>query len=128
MQQLHYMRSRNPGFEKENLIQIKALGVANTKQIFPILKHELSALPQIVRAAGTDNGLGDREGMNFTGFDYKGKSINIFQYYIDPDFIPTLGMHLLTGRNFDSMHCFRHGEQRYYKRIDDESTGLDTRK
>ncbi len=101
MQQLQYMRSRNPGFEKENVIQIKALGVANTKQIFPILKHELSGHPQIVRTAGTDNGLGEREGSSITGFDYKGKSVNIFQTYIDPDFIPTLGMQVLAGRNFD---------------------------
>ena len=51
IQQLHYMQSRNPGFEKENIIQIKALGIANTKQILPVLKHELSGCPQIVRTS-----------------------------------------------------------------------------
>ncbi|HEY2721956.1 MAG TPA: ABC transporter permease, partial [Chitinophagaceae bacterium] len=101
MQQLSYMQSRSPGFEKENVVQIKALGVANTPKIFPVLKHELSAYPQIVRSCSSDNGLGEREGMNFTGFEYKGKSINISQFYIDPDFIPTLDMHLLAGRNFN---------------------------
>jgi putative ABC transport system permease protein len=101
MQQLHFMQTRNPGFEKENVIQIKALGVANTKQIFPILKHELSGYPEIVRTASTDNGLGEREGWSFTGFGYNGKSITISQFYIDPDYIPTLGMQLLAGRNFD---------------------------
>ncbi|HEV3251976.1 MAG TPA: FtsX-like permease family protein, partial [Puia sp.] len=101
IQQLNYMQSRNPGFEKENVIQIKALGVANTKQIFPTLKQELSGYPQIVRTASTDNGLGEREGWSGTGFDYNGKSINITQFYVDPDYIPTLGMHLLAGRNFD---------------------------
>lgn len=101
IQQLHYMQSRNPGFEKENVVQIKALGVANTKQIFPILKHELSGHPQIVLTASADVGLGEREGSSFTSFDYSGKSIMISQFYIDPDYIPTLGMHLLAGRNFD---------------------------
>ena len=68
IQQLHYMQSRNPGFEKENVVQIKALGVANTKQIFPILKHELSGHPQIVLTASADNGLGEKEGSSFTSF------------------------------------------------------------
>ncbi|HZK65856.1 MAG TPA: FtsX-like permease family protein, partial [Puia sp.] len=101
MQQLRYMESRNPGFEKENVVQIKALGVADTRPIFSMLKHELSGNPQIVRTASTDNGLGEREGMSFTGFEYYGKPIMVSQFYIDPDFIPTLGMRLLAGRNFD---------------------------
>ncbi|MFI5192441.1 MAG: ABC transporter permease [Chitinophagales bacterium] len=102
MQQLRYMESRNPGFEKENVVQIKALGVADTRPIFSMLKHDLSGNPQIVRTASTDNGLGEREGMSFTGFEYYGKPIMVFQFHIDPDFIPTLGMRLLVGRNFDA--------------------------
>ncbi len=101
MQQLHYMESRNPGFEKENVVQVNAYGVANTKQTFPLFKHELSGHPEIVRTASADNGLGEHEGMSIQGFDYHGKSINISQFYIDPDYVPTLGMHLLAGRNFD---------------------------
>ncbi len=101
IQQLHYMQSRNPGFEKENVVQIKAFQVANTKQTFPLLKHELSRNPEIVSTASADNGLGEREGMSAQGFDYHGKSILISQFYIDPDYVPTLGMHLLAGRNFN---------------------------
>ncbi|HXB42532.1 MAG TPA: ABC transporter permease, partial [Puia sp.] len=101
MQQLHYMESRNPGFEKQNILQIKALQVANTKQIFPLLKHELSGVPEIVSSASANNGLGEHEGMSTNGFDYHGKPINISQFYIDPDYMPTLGMQLLAGRNFD---------------------------
>ena len=101
MQQLHFMQSRNPGFEKENVIQIKALGVANTKQLFSLLKNELSGRPEIVQTASTDNGLGEKEGWSFTGFDYNGKSIMLSQFNVDPDYMPTLGMHLLVGRNFD---------------------------
>jgi putative ABC transport system permease protein len=101
MQQLHYMQSRNPGFEKENIVQIKAFQVANTKQAFPLLKHELSGNPEIVSTASADNGLGEREGMSVQGFNYHGKPIFISQFYIDPDYMQTLGMHLLAGRNFD---------------------------
>lgn len=101
MQQLHFMQSRNPGFEKENVVQVNAYGVANTRQIFPLFKHALSRHPEIVNIAGADNGLGDHQGMANAGFDYQGRSIFIAEFYIDPDYVPTLGMHLLAGRNFD---------------------------
>ncbi|HSZ86348.1 MAG TPA: ABC transporter permease, partial [Puia sp.] len=101
MQQLHFMQSRNPGFEKENVVQVNAYSVENTKQIFPLLKYELSKRPEIASTASADNGLGEHEGMMHTGFDYHGKPVNIAQYYIDPGYVPTLGMHLMAGRNFD---------------------------
>jgi len=101
IQQLHFMQSRNPGFEKENVVQVNALGVANTKEVFALLKHELSKNPEIIGIAGADNGLGEHQGMSHDGFDYHGKSINIAQFYVVPDYVPTLGMHLIAGRNFE---------------------------
>ena len=101
MQQLHFMQSRNPGFEKENIVQIKALGVAGTRNIFPVLKNELSANPQVISSSGTDNGLGEKEGMSSSSIVYQGKPILISQYYTDPDFMRTMGMHLISGRNFN---------------------------
>jgi putative ABC transport system permease protein len=101
MQQLRYMESRNPGFDKENVLVVATLGVLDTKHLFPLFKQELSRHPGISVLASADNGLGEHEGTGFTGFSYQGKSINTKQFHIDPDYIPTLGMHLLAGRNFD---------------------------
>ena len=101
MQQLHYMKSRNPGFDKENVLMVQTFGVSDAKHLFPLFKQELSRYPGISGLASADNGLGEHEGTGFTDFSYQGKSINTKQFYIDPDYIPTLGMHLLAGRNFD---------------------------
>jgi putative ABC transport system permease protein len=101
MQQLHYMESRNPGFDKENVLVVETYGVSDMKHLFPLFKQELSRHPGISGLASADNGLGEHEGTGFTGFSYQGKSINTKQFHIDPDYIPTLGMHLLAGRNFD---------------------------
>jgi putative ABC transport system permease protein len=101
MQQLHFMRSRNPGFEKENVVSVDALGILDTKNIYPLFKHELNLHPEIASVASSDNGLGYHQGMMTTGFDYHQKPINLHQYYIDPGFVPTLGMQILAGRNFD---------------------------
>ena len=101
MQQLHYMESKNPGFDKENVLDLETLGVLDTKHLYPVFKQELSRHPGISGLASADNGLGEHEGTGFTGFSYQGKSIYTKQFHIDPDYIPTLGMHLLAGRNFD---------------------------
>ena len=101
MQQLQYMESRNPGFNKENVLVMETYGVSDTKRIFPLFKQEISRHPGISGLASADNGLGAHEGTGFTDFSYHGKSINTKQFHIDPDYIPTLGMRLLAGRNFD---------------------------
>jgi len=101
MQQLHFMQSRDPGFEKENVLCIEARGISDTKRIYPIFRHELYLHPEISGLASAENGIGDHEGMSNTGFDYHQRPINIAQYYVDPDFVPTLGMSVLAGRNFN---------------------------
>jgi putative ABC transport system permease protein len=102
MQQLHYMQSKYPGFNKENVVVVEALGISNTKNLYTLLKQELSAHPEIVATASADNGLGEREGMNTTSINYYDKQIMLSQFNIDADYIPTLGMQLLAGRNFNA--------------------------
>jgi putative ABC transport system permease protein len=82
-------------------LYVETFGVADAKHLFPVFKQELSGQPGISGLASADNGLGEHEGTGFTDFSYQGKSINTKQFHIDPDYIPTLGMHLLAGRNFD---------------------------
>lgn len=101
LQQLRYIQSRYLGFNKENVIVVEALSVPDTKKIFPLLKQTLSADPAIIGIASADNGLGEMEGLGVNGWDYNGKSITSYTYTVDPDYMPVLGVQLLTGRNFD---------------------------
>jgi putative ABC transport system permease protein len=100
MQQLRYMEARNLGFNKENVLVVETFGVADAKHFFPVFKQELSGQPGISGFASADNGLGEHEGTGFTDFSYRGKPINTKQFHIDTEYIPTLGMHILAGRNF----------------------------
>jgi putative ABC transport system permease protein len=100
-QQLHYMQSRDPGFNKENVIVVEAYGVADSKKTYSLFRHELAAHPEIAGTASSDNGLGDHEGMSTTEIGNNGQGINITEYSIDPDYIPLLGMDILAGRNFN---------------------------
>ncbi len=100
LQQLKFMQSKNPGFNKENIVMVDADGT-DTKKIFPLFKQALAAQPQIAGVAGSELGLGEGTGWSQSGFDYEGKHKQVYEYFIDNDFINLMGMQMLSGRNFD---------------------------
>jgi putative ABC transport system permease protein len=75
MQQLNFMRSKNPGFSKENVIVVNAEGT-DSKKLFPIFKQSAQHIPEVA-------------------------NIEVYEYYVDQEYIPLLHIQLLAGRNFD---------------------------
>jgi putative ABC transport system permease protein len=103
IQQLHYMQTKYPGFNKENVVVVEALGVDSTKKIYPLFKQALASHPEITGTASAENGLGEDEGLAMNMFTYNNtKPIGSFEYYIDQDYIPVLGMQMAAGRNFNA--------------------------
>jgi putative ABC transport system permease protein len=100
LQQLHFMQSKNPGFNKENVVVVDADGM-QTKKLYPLFKQELSSSPHIVSMASAELGLGEGNGWSMTGFEYNNQHKQVYEYFIDPDYIPALGLQLIAGRNFD---------------------------
>lgn len=100
MKQLNFMRSKNPGFDKENVIVIDAEGT-DSKQVYPLFKQQVLKVPNIKGIAGSELGLGEGTGWSRSGFEYQGKHKDVYEYFIDPDYIPLMGMKLIAGRNFD---------------------------
>ncbi len=100
LQQLHFMRSKNPGFNKENVVVINASDT-DTKRIYPLLRQSLLSHPEIKNVAGAELSLGEGTGWSRSGFEYKGKQKQVYEYYVDADYLSTLNMELLAGRNFD---------------------------
>jgi putative ABC transport system permease protein len=100
LQQLKFMQNRNPGFNKENIVMVDAEGV-DTKKVYPLFKQALSAQPMIVSVAGSELGLGEGTGWSQSGFDYMGKHKQVYEYFVDNDYIDLMGMKILAGRNFD---------------------------
>jgi len=101
LQQTKYMSSKNPGFNKENIVMVNASDI-NGKEIYPLFKQALTARPDILRVASADMGLGEGNGWSRSGFEYKGTHKDVFEYFVDPDYIPLMGMQIIAGRNFDS--------------------------
>jgi putative ABC transport system permease protein len=100
LQQLKFMTGQNPGFQKENIVVVNA-GDVDGKKIYPLFKQAVATDPSIVGIAGSELGLGEGEGWSRSGFDYKGKQKQVFEYFIDPDYIPLMQIKIVKGRNFD---------------------------
>jgi putative ABC transport system permease protein len=100
LQQLKFMRSKNPGFNKENLVVVDADGT-DSKKIYPLFKQAAQKLPMVSGVAASEMGLGEGQGWSSAGFEYKGKHKDVFEYFIDNDYLKVMGMQLIAGRNFD---------------------------
>jgi putative ABC transport system permease protein len=75
--------------------------IPDSRSVFARFKQGLAAHPEIAASASAQNGLGEREGMTGTGYTHDGQPIELTEYNIDADYIPTLGMRMLAGRNFN---------------------------
>jgi putative ABC transport system permease protein len=100
LQQINFMTSRNPGFSKENIVVVNA-SETDGKKIYPLFRQAALSEKGIAGIASSELSLGEGTGWSRSGFDYKGKLKQVFEYFIDEDYIPMMGMQLITGRNFN---------------------------
>jgi putative ABC transport system permease protein len=100
-QQVQYIQSADPGYNKDNILKFSAEGrVQGNAEAFI---KELKRIPGVVNASFTYN---DMVGRNYgnNGLDWPGKPANTYVYFegfgAGYDFIETLGMHMQSGRSF----------------------------
>ena len=101
MRQLDFLRYKNPGFDKENVVMVNADATGNTHQILSRFRQSLEDQPEILGISGTDIALGAKSGWSTSGFNYHGKNKQIFEYFIDHQYLSVLNIPLLSGRNFN---------------------------
>jgi len=99
--QLDLLRSQSPGFNKENVIVVDANSI-DTDKVYPLFKDALANDPNILGIASSDLGLGANMGWSRAGFDYKGENKQVYEYFVDDDYIGVMGLELLAGRDFKS--------------------------
>jgi putative ABC transport system permease protein len=101
LQQTKYMTDKNPGFNKENIVMVDASDT-KTKEIYPLFRRAILSRNDIAGVASAEVGLGEDQGWSRTGFEYNGTHKEVFEYFIDKDYIPLMGMRIIAGRNFDA--------------------------
>lgn len=101
VQQTKYMTSKNPGFNKENIIIVDA-EQADGNKIYPLFKQVLSSDANVAGIASAETGLGEGAEFQGHGFIYNGTHKTIYESSVDADYINVLEMQLVTGRNFNA--------------------------
>jgi predicted permease len=102
-QQIHHVKDRNLGFNKEHLVQLTLQG--EMKDNFQVIRQAF-----IHTGTVSDAALADHEtlsdGNNTTGITWPGKDPNsqvvISIRQMSPEYLSTMGMQLESGRNFEA--------------------------
>lgn len=102
--QLTYIRNKPLGFNKAQVISIPIGSDIEPESALLQIRQRLAALPDVLSVTGTDINLGiGRDGSSTTsimGFDYKNREIKTHWVRIDYDYLRTLDIPLVSGRDF----------------------------
>ncbi len=101
--QMNYVLTTKVGFDKEQVIMLQGAGTLGDQQI--TFKDEILKLPNVENATisnylpvmGTKR---DQNGFWRDGKSKEEKAIGAQKWYVDADYIKTMGMKLVEGRNF----------------------------
>jgi putative ABC transport system permease protein len=101
--QLNFMKNRRLGFHKEQIVAIPISDESTSESLRP-LKQELKNHTGILSVTASSHVPGQTT--YFNPFIPEGFSLEQMHYmgelYIDPDFIPTMGIEIVAGRNFSA--------------------------
>ncbi|NDV42032.1 ABC transporter permease [Flagellimonas sediminis] len=103
--QIEFMRNKDLGYNKEQVISIPLNGKKNGYSVVELLRDELKNNPDVLSVSGADNNLGKgRDGSlssSMMGFDYKGRGVVTNALTVDFDYAKTLDLQLVAGRMFN---------------------------
>ncbi|HUM65126.1 MAG TPA: ABC transporter permease, partial [Chitinophagaceae bacterium] len=100
LRQTRFMSEKNPGFNKENIVVVDA-SETKSEVVYPLFKQAISSRSDIAGIASAELGLGEGTGWSRSSFEYNGENKEVYEYFVDDNYIPLMGMQLLAGRNFD---------------------------
>ena len=104
--QIEYMRNKDLGYDKEQVVSFPLNGKRNSNDVVELLRDELRGNPDILSVSGADNNLGlGKDGSRShskIGFEYKGRAVSTNFLVVDHEYIKTMGLQLVAGRDFES--------------------------
>ncbi|MBA4055622.1 MAG: ABC transporter permease, partial [Marivirga sp.] len=94
LRQLSFMRSKDLGLIKENVVMISARD-SDFKRVYPLFRNEVISSTLIAGVTASAIGLGDGEGQMGRAYEVNGKVEGIIEYPIDERFLDVMGMRLV---------------------------------
>ncbi|UWX56642.1 hypothetical protein NYZ99_17705 [Maribacter litopenaei] len=105
--QIAYMRNKDLGYDKTHVLSFPLNGKRDSYAVLQLLKDELRGNPDILEVSGADNNLGrgkdGSQSSSAIGFSYNGKVVMTNFLIVNPDYVPTLGLEMASGRNFNGV-------------------------
>jgi putative ABC transport system permease protein len=100
--QLDFMRRKDMGFNQENVLLVPNVrgGIGAPSNVTGAWDEKVRQMPGIVNVARADGVLGSNNAVNGVGFAPTNSHISLNFIRIDYDFIPTMEIDLVQGRNF----------------------------
>ncbi|MCF7910900.1 MAG: ABC transporter permease [Candidatus Cloacimonetes bacterium] len=102
--QLRYMQNTDQGYNKENLVVLTVRDTLGAKNLLTF-KEELLKHPQILKAGTSSSVPGGDYGIIVQRYETNDGEMNekgINFVFIDHDYLDTMGMQIVKGRNFDA--------------------------
>ncbi|GHA33870.1 ABC transporter permease [Salinimicrobium marinum] len=107
--QLEFMRTKDLGFNKEQVVAFALNGKQNDTRTMQLLRDELEDKPGILQITAANNILGlGKDGSRSTsvlGFEYKGRNVYTNMLFVDYDYSETIGLEVIQGRSFDRKYA-----------------------
>jgi putative ABC transport system permease protein len=104
--QKNYINKRNYGFNKDHIIVIPTFWWNNpgeNKKVLRNLRNELSRYNDFISVTGSSFNINNTYGLiGASDLVYEGKKIKYCHYGVDYNYIKTMGIKLLQGRDFSS--------------------------
>ena len=100
IKQLNYMKAQDPGFAKDQVLNITLNGLTSKK--FDILKQEFLKNPLVTGVTGAQDVLGshlDQSGIEFTGNGPK-RELSSTRLIVDPDYLKVYKIPMVAGNDF----------------------------
>lgn len=102
--QVQFMRTKDLGFNKEQVIAFPLNGKRNDQQSLQLLRDALAKKPNIISVTASSNILGlGKDGSRTTsvlGFEYRGRGVDTHMLIVDADYVETLDLQMIAGRSF----------------------------
>jgi putative ABC transport system permease protein len=103
-QQIHFLRTMPLGYNSSQVISVPVTGEIDASQALRLMHDKLSSSPSVESISGIFDNLGrGTDGSSRTsimGFDYKNREIKSNWMGVSYDFVKTLDLKLVDGRDF----------------------------
>jgi ABC-type antimicrobial peptide transport system permease subunit len=105
LQQLNYLRNMPLGYDKEQVISVPISNSVEGAQFIQKMRNRFLMDPNVVAVSGTNINIGDgldnSNSRQSYGFNYGDKMVQTDWVFVDFDYLKTLNMNLVAGRDFD---------------------------